>query len=95
MTAQWHIWELPSEDVDGPFNARALMTPDDEVAEDAIRTYLSLDPSGVPLVRSALPPHILDEPESYWEVEDYVDIHNQRQQSNRKRSPRQIKLEST
>ncbi|XP_026731681.1 A disintegrin and metalloproteinase with thrombospondin motifs adt-2-like [Trichoplusia ni] len=86
MTAQWHIWELPSEDVDGPFNARALMTPDDEVAEDAIRTYLSLDPSGVPLVRSALPPHILDEPESYWEVEDYVDIHNQRQQSNRKRS---------
>lgn len=74
MTAQWHIWELPNNDVRGPFNARSLTTPDDEYAAAAIRKYLSLDDAGVPLVRSALPPQIPDEPEGNWEVIDYVDI---------------------
>ncbi|KAJ8736459.1 hypothetical protein PYW08_007115 [Mythimna loreyi] len=86
MTAQYHIWELPSEDVTGPFNARALSTPDDEAAAAAIRAYLSLDNSGVPVVRSALPPQLPDEPESNWEVVDYVDIPNQN--LKRKRNPR-------
>lgn len=74
MTAQWHIWELPSNDVSGPFNARALSTPDDEFAAAAIRQYMSLDDTGVPLVRAALPPRIPDEPEDNWEVMDYVQI---------------------
>lgn len=86
MTAQYHIWELPSEDVTGPFNARALSTPDDEAAAAAIRDYLSLDKSGVPIVRSALPPQIPEEPESNWEVVDYVDITNQK--LKKKRNPR-------
>ena len=86
MTAQYHIWELPSEDVSGPFNARALSSPDDEAAAAAIRAYLSLDNSGVPIVRSALPPQMPEEPESNWEVIDYVDIPNQK--LKRKRNPR-------
>lgn len=74
MTTQYHIWDLPSNDVSGPFNARALSTPDDEYAAAAIRNYLSLDETGVPLMRAALPPQIPDEPEDNWEVVDYVDI---------------------
>ncbi|KAJ0182622.1 hypothetical protein K1T71_001991 [Dendrolimus kikuchii] len=78
MNAQWHIWELPSEDIGGAFNARALSTPDDEVAAAAIRAYLSVDDNGVPIMRSALPPSIPDEPEDNWEVEDYVEIHQKK-----------------
>lgn len=74
MNAQWHIWELPSEDIGGAFNARALSLPEDKVAEDAIRAYLSLDNSGVPIMRAALPPNMPDEPESNWEIQDYVEI---------------------
>ncbi|XP_028176382.1 A disintegrin and metalloproteinase with thrombospondin motifs adt-2-like [Ostrinia furnacalis] len=73
MTAQWHIWELPSEDIGGAFNARAFQTPDEETAAK-IKAYLSLDDGGVPLVRSAFPPHLPEEPEDNWEVKDYVDI---------------------
>ncbi|KAF9816104.1 hypothetical protein SFRURICE_003655, partial [Spodoptera frugiperda] len=82
MNAQWHIWELPSEDVSGPFNARALSTPDDEAAAAAIRAYLSLDNAGVPLTRSALPPQIPEEPEENWEVVDYVDVPKQRKKES-------------
>lgn len=74
MTPQWHIWDLPSEDVTGAFNARALPGPDDESAAAAIRAYLSLDDAGAPLARSALPPMIPDEPEANWEVDDYVEV---------------------
>ncbi|XP_030026870.2 A disintegrin and metalloproteinase with thrombospondin motifs adt-2 [Manduca sexta] len=74
MTAQWHIWELPSEDVGGSFNARAFKTPDDDAASAAIRAYLSLNDNGVPIVRSIGPPSIPDEPENNWEVIDYVDV---------------------
>lgn len=71
MTAQWHIWELPNEDIGGPFNARAF---EDESNRAEIQAYLSLDNLGVPLVRSAFPPQVPDEPEQNWEVKDYVDI---------------------
>ncbi|KAH9641603.1 hypothetical protein HF086_009206, partial [Spodoptera exigua] len=87
MNAQWHIWELPSEDVSGPFNARALSTPDDEAAAAAIKAYLSLDNAGVPITRSALPPQIPEEPEENWEVIDYVDVPKQRKRSPRGHSP--------
>lgn len=74
MNPQWHIWDLPSEDVGGPFNARALDTPDDTASAAAIRSYLSLDDTGVPIVRAAFPPHLSDEPEYNWEVDDYVEL---------------------
>ncbi|XP_053617820.1 A disintegrin and metalloproteinase with thrombospondin motifs adt-2-like [Plodia interpunctella] len=70
MTAQWHIWELPSGDIDGSFNARAQPA----AADETVRAFLSLDEAGVPLVRSALPPYLPDEPEFNWEVVDYVDL---------------------
>lgn len=76
MTAQWHIWELPSEDIGGAFNARARAAPDDAAAAAAMRAYLSLDSAGAPLTRAALPPHMPDEPEHHWEVTDYIDIQN-------------------
>ncbi|XP_012551184.1 A disintegrin and metalloproteinase with thrombospondin motifs adt-2 [Bombyx mori] len=75
MSTQYHIWELPSQDIGGSFNARALTTPDDEAAEAAVREYLSLDSHGVPLTRGAFPPSLPDEPEDNWEVVDYVEIH--------------------
>lgn len=74
MSPQWHIWDLPSEDVSGPFNARALETPDDAAAAAVIRSYLSLDGAGVPIVRAAMPPHLPEEPEYNWEVNDYVEL---------------------
>ncbi|XP_049880503.1 A disintegrin and metalloproteinase with thrombospondin motifs adt-2-like [Pectinophora gossypiella] len=74
MTAQWHIWELPSEDISGSFNARARSAPDDSDMAAAIRRYFSLDEGGTPLTRAALPPYIEDEPEQNWEVTDYVEI---------------------
>lgn len=74
MTAQWHIWELPSEDIGGAFNARALSTPEDEDMAAKMKAYLSLDDKGIPLVRSAFPPHLIEEPEDNWAVKDYVDI---------------------
>lgn len=74
MTPQWHIWDLPSEDVGGPFNARALNTPDDAAAAAAIRSYLSLDEAGVPIARAAIPPYLPEEPEYNWEVNDYVEL---------------------
>ncbi|XP_063549121.1 A disintegrin and metalloproteinase with thrombospondin motifs adt-2-like [Cydia strobilella] len=70
MNAQFHIWELPSEDVGGAFNARARSTPEDP----ALESYLSLNGDGVPLTRSAFPPQLPDEPEYHWEVTDYVDL---------------------
>ncbi|KAJ2947773.1 hypothetical protein O0L34_g9553 [Tuta absoluta] len=74
MTAQWHIWELPSEDIGGPFNARARSSPGDQDAAAALKAYLSLDDAGVPLTRSALVPNMPEEPEQNWEVDDYVQI---------------------
>ncbi|XP_059048068.1 A disintegrin and metalloproteinase with thrombospondin motifs adt-2-like [Achroia grisella] len=74
MTTQWHIWELPSEDIGGPFNARARTAPEDDEVAAAIRSYLSLDAQGVPLVRSAFPPNIPEESEHNWEVIDYIDL---------------------
>ncbi|XP_038208289.1 A disintegrin and metalloproteinase with thrombospondin motifs adt-2-like isoform X1 [Zerene cesonia] len=74
MTAQYHIWELPSEDVGGPFNARARAAPDDDDALAALRSYLSLDETGTPYARAAIPPQMPEEPEDNWEVMDYVDI---------------------
>lgn len=76
MTAQWHVWELPGEDVAGSFNARARAVTEDDEASAALRAYLSLDDKGTPLVRSALPPHIPEDREENWEVIDYVDIPN-------------------
>ncbi|CAK1601860.1 unnamed protein product [Parnassius mnemosyne] len=73
MTPQWHIWDLPSQDIGGAFNARAR-SMDDESAADAIRAYLSLDEVGSPLARAALPPQMPDEPEGNWEVVDYIEI---------------------
>ncbi|XP_013194658.2 A disintegrin and metalloproteinase with thrombospondin motifs adt-2 [Amyelois transitella] len=73
MTAQWHIWELPSDDIDGSFNARSRPA-DDEAA--AMRAYLSLDEDGVPIIRAALPPFFSEEPETNWEVTDYIEISN-------------------
>ncbi|CAG9581270.1 unnamed protein product [Danaus chrysippus] len=73
MSAQYHIWELPSEDVGGSFNARARAAPDDG-ASAALRAYMTLDDAGAPLFRAAIPPHIPEEPESDWEVIDYVEI---------------------
>lgn len=74
MTAQWHIWELPSEDIGGAFNARALSSPEDAETAAKIKAYLSLNDQGVPLVRSAFPPLLPDEPEDHWDVKDYVDV---------------------
>nr|XP_026494741.1 A disintegrin and metalloproteinase with thrombospondin motifs adt-2-like [Vanessa tameamea] len=73
MTTQFHIWELPSEDISGAFNARARAAPED-AATAALRAYLSLDKAGTPLARAVLPPHIPEEPETDWEVLDYVEI---------------------
>lgn len=70
MTTQFHIWELQSEDIDGPFNARARESPEDT----GLESYLSLSDDGVPLTRSAFPPQLPEEPESNWEVIDYVDL---------------------
>lgn len=72
MTTQFHIWELPSEDIGGPFNARARAAPEDAAA--ALRAYLSLDAAGTPLARAAIPPHMPEELEEDWEVLDYVEI---------------------
>lgn len=74
MTPQFHIWDLPSEDIGGPFNARALESPEDAAAAAAIRSYLSLDEGGAPIARSGLPPHLYEEPEYNWEVNDYVEL---------------------
>ncbi|CAH2050238.1 unnamed protein product, partial [Iphiclides podalirius] len=74
MTPQWHVWDLPSQDIGGPFNARARSV--DDGSEAAIRSYLSLDEAGTPLARAALPPHMPEEPEHNWEVVDYVEINN-------------------
>ncbi|CAK1544623.1 unnamed protein product [Leptosia nina] len=73
MTAQYHIWELPSEDVGGPFNARARSVEDDDYLA-ALRTYLTVDEKGAPYARAAFPPQVPEEPEDNWEVVDYVDI---------------------
>ncbi|XP_073958021.1 A disintegrin and metalloproteinase with thrombospondin motifs adt-2-like isoform X2 [Choristoneura fumiferana] len=70
MTTQFHIWELPSEDIDGPFNARARESPEDT----GLESYLSLSADGVPLTRSAFPPQLPEEPETNWEVIDYIDL---------------------
>ncbi|XP_072937125.1 A disintegrin and metalloproteinase with thrombospondin motifs adt-2-like [Epargyreus clarus] len=72
ISPQLHIWELPSQDFDGPQNARARAAPAPGAA--ALRSYLSLDDAGLPLARSAFPPQIPEEPENHWEVIDYVDI---------------------
>lgn len=69
MSAQWLIWD---KDITGSFNARARSSPED--ADARVQAYHSLDSQGVPLVRSAFPPHIPEEPEVNWEVKDYVDI---------------------
>lgn len=74
MTAQYHIWELPSEDVGGPFNARARAVPDDEDYLSALRSYLTVDDKGSPYARAAIAPQMPEEPEDNWEVVDYVDI---------------------
>ncbi|XP_047511015.1 A disintegrin and metalloproteinase with thrombospondin motifs 14-like [Pieris napi] len=74
MTAQYHIWELPSEDVGGPFNARARAVSDDEDYLAALRSYLSVDDKGTPYARAAIPPQMPEDPEDNWEVIDYVDI---------------------
>lgn len=74
MTTQYHIWELPTQDIGGPFNARAMSSPGDAEAAALIRSYLSLSDAGIPLMRSAFPPYLLEEPESNWEVTDYVEI---------------------
>ncbi|XP_050670666.1 A disintegrin and metalloproteinase with thrombospondin motifs adt-2-like isoform X2 [Leptidea sinapis] len=74
MTAQYHIWELPSEDVGGSFNARARAVPDDDDSAAAIRAYLSLDDRGTPYARAAIPPMMPEEPEENWEVDDFVEI---------------------
>lgn len=72
MTTQFHIWELPSEDIGGPFNARARAAPDDSAA--ALRAYLSLDNKGAPLARAAIPPHLPEDEETDWEVLDYIEL---------------------
>ncbi|XP_045775267.1 A disintegrin and metalloproteinase with thrombospondin motifs 14-like [Maniola jurtina] len=74
MSPQFHIWDLPSEDMEGAFNARARAAPDDDDSAAALRTYLSLDNTGLPFARGVGPPHIPDEPESNWEVLDYIEI---------------------
>lgn len=58
----------------GTFNARAGVAPGDADAAAALRAFHSLDDQLVPLVRSALPPVIPDEPEANWELIDYVEI---------------------
>ncbi|RVE49347.1 hypothetical protein evm_005962 [Chilo suppressalis] len=74
MTAEWNVWQLPSEDIDGPFNAKAQNTAEDDAANDAIQNYHSLNNEGIPIFRSAFPPLVPEEPESNWEVMDYVDL---------------------
>ncbi|XP_026320254.1 A disintegrin and metalloproteinase with thrombospondin motifs adt-2-like isoform X2 [Hyposmocoma kahamanoa] len=74
MTTQYHIWELPSQDIGGPFNARAMSSQGDAEAAAAMRSYLSLNDAGIPLTRAAFPPNMIKEPESNWEVTDYVEV---------------------
>lgn len=74
MTTQYHIWELPTQDIGGPFNARAMSSPGDAEVAAAMRSYLSLNDAGIPLTRSAFPPNLPEEPESNWEVADYVEV---------------------
>lgn len=71
MTAQYHIWELPGEDISGAFNARALASND---YSDSLRAYLTIDDKGVPIARSAFPPQLPADNARDWEVIDYVDI---------------------
>ncbi|KAL4716069.1 hypothetical protein ACJJTC_002834 [Scirpophaga incertulas] len=73
MSAQWHVWELPSEDIGEAFNARTN-SDEDNTAEQAMNEYLSLDDDGVPIIRSAFPPPLPDEAEKNWEVVDYIGI---------------------
>lgn len=75
MTPQWHVWDLPSQDIGGPFNARARSFDDDQ--EAALRAYHTLDEAGTPLARAALPPQLQEEPENNWEVVDYIELNNQ------------------
>ncbi|XP_068626453.1 A disintegrin and metalloproteinase with thrombospondin motifs adt-2-like [Battus philenor] len=72
MAPQLHIWDLPSQDIGGPFNARARSVDDDAAAD--MRSFLSLDEAGSSLARAALPPQMPDEPEDDWEVIDYIEI---------------------
>lgn len=74
MTTQYHIWELPSQDIGGPFNARAMSSKGDAEAAASMRSFLSLNDAGIPLTRAALPPNMIEEPESNWEVTDYVEV---------------------
>lgn len=73
MAAQYHMWELPGEDIWGAFNARAHVDHGPDV-DAALRQYLTVDESGVPVARSAFPPQLTNDPEENWEVIDYVDI---------------------
>lgn len=69
-----HVWDLPSGDIGGPFNARAIKTPEDDAAQAAIKAYLSLDHKGVPILRSQMAPIFPEESERNWEDKDYVEI---------------------